>query len=176
MDMKSLVIPNKLGEIVGLSSPWSLSIFFLNDEDRHKLYFFFLKDFDGIRISINFTKSDRGPPIVQPSTHVKNLSLNSKIHSVLSFTNNLLKNKFASTFFERRFVQLYSWLFLPSEYLLPMTRQHMIYLLRHFAKKELKITYLGNFTYNCQNIVFYTKGLKYYDITLTPLYADVLVW
>ena len=56
-----------------------------------------------------------------------------------------------------------------------MTRHHMIHLLRHFAKKELKITYLGNFTYNCQNIVLYTKGLKYYDITLTPLYAVVLV-
>ena len=38
--------------------------------------------------------TDSGPPIVQPSTCLKNLLLNLKLHTVASFTNNLLKINF----------------------------------------------------------------------------------
>ena len=38
--------------------------------------------------------TDSGPPIAQPSTCFKNLLLNLKVHSVASFTNNVLKISF----------------------------------------------------------------------------------
>ena len=37
---------------------------------------------------------DSRPPIVQPCTYLKNLLLNSKVDSVASFINNLLKISF----------------------------------------------------------------------------------
>ena len=41
--------------------------------------------------------ADSGPSIVQPSTYLKNLLLNLKVHSVASFINNLLKISFEQT-------------------------------------------------------------------------------
>ena len=52
---------------------------------------------------------DSGPPIVQPSTCLKNLLLNLKVHYVVSFLNNLLKISFEQAgvkfFYEHKFVQ-----------------------------------------------------------------------
>ena len=45
-----------------------------------------------IYMSVKITES--GPPIVQPSTCLKNLLFNLKVHSIASFIDNLLKTSF----------------------------------------------------------------------------------
>ena len=71
-------------------------------KDKLWWYYYIVFHFD----HINFTES--GPPIVQPSTCFKNMLLNFKVHSVVSFTNNHLKINLEQTvvnFFDGRFVQ-----------------------------------------------------------------------
>ena len=71
-----------------------LSIFLLLTFDVRKIlivlsYF----PFDHISITKSNRLADSNPPVVQPSTCFKNLLLNLKVESAVSFTNNLLKDE-----------------------------------------------------------------------------------
>ena len=108
--------------------------------------------------------TDSGPPIVQPFTCFKNLLLNLNVHSVESFTNSVLKisllNKLASTFYEHKFVQWYSWLFLVSKYFVNNGSTSYDTSSSSSSKSGIEDNMLEIFMCHWWNVHFYIKFLN----------------